>query len=69
MLREQDVVFDPDDVPRLTIAFHAVLHQLGLVDSENGATLKIAKRIVDLATLGKRDPEHLIAATIEALSK
>jgi hypothetical protein len=54
---------------RLTIAYHAVLHQIGLEDCEDGATLKIAKRIVDLATLGKRDPEPLIAATVEALSK
>jgi hypothetical protein len=45
-----------------------VLHQLGLKDCEDGAPVKIAKRIVDLATLGKRDPEHLIAATVEALA-
>jgi hypothetical protein len=27
----------------------------------------VAKRIIDLATLGERDPERLIAATMEAL--
>jgi hypothetical protein len=29
----------------------------------------VAKRIVDFATQGERDPERLTAATVEALSK
>jgi len=69
MLREQGVAFDPDDVTRLTVAYHAVLHQLGLVDQEDGATLLVAKRIVYLASLGERDPERLSAATVQALTK
>jgi hypothetical protein len=43
---------------------HAVLHQLAFVDREDGATLMVAKRIIDLATLGERDPERLMAATM-----
>jgi len=68
-LREQGISFDPDFVKSLTIAYHAVLHQLGLVDHEDGATLLVAKRIVDLALLGERDPERLSAATVQALTK
>src|SRR6516162_9748097 len=30
MLREQGLAFDPEAVARLEIAYHAVLHQLGL---------------------------------------
>ena len=67
MLREQGAAFGPVDVTRLTIAYHAVLHQLGLVDHENGATLIVAKRIVDLASQGERDPERLVATTLEIL--
>ena len=67
--REHTVAFDPDDVTRLTVAYHAVLSQLGLVDKEDAATLLVAKRIIDLASQGERDPERLTAATIEALSK
>jgi hypothetical protein len=37
MLRERRSVFDPDDIAKLDIAFHAVLHQLGLADREDGA--------------------------------
>jgi len=46
-----------------------VLHQLGLADREDGATLIVAKRIIDLAMQGERDPERLTAATVEALKR
>jgi hypothetical protein len=68
-LREQGLAFDPDDLTRLDIAFHAVLHRFGLVDVEDRATLMVAKRIVDLAAQGELDPERLTAATVETLSK
>jgi hypothetical protein len=67
MLREQGVAFDPGDVTRLTIAYGAALHQLGLVDCEDSATLMVAKRIIDLASLGERDSERLVAMTVETL--
>jgi hypothetical protein len=68
-LRERGIAFGPDDVTRLTIAYHAVLHQLGLVEREDGATLLAANRIVEIASQGERDPERLTAATVEALSE
>ena len=69
MLREQGLALDPEAVAQLDIAYHAVLGQLGLADRENGATLTIAKRIVDLAAEGDRDPERLTAATVKAFAK
>jgi hypothetical protein len=69
VLREQRGVFEPDVIAWLDIAYHTVLDRLGLPDREDGATLVVAKRIIDLATQGERDPERLTAATIEALSK
>jgi hypothetical protein len=69
MLREHGGVFQPDDITRLMVAYGAVLHQLGLADREDGATLMVAKRIIDLATQGERDPERLMAAAVEALAK
>jgi hypothetical protein len=68
-LREQGLALDPDEVARLDIAYHAVLHHFRLSDRTDGVTLVIAKRIVDLAAQGERDPERLIAATAESLSK
>jgi len=57
-LREQRRVVDLDEIAKLDIAYHAVLHQLGLADREDGATLIVAKRIIDLAMQGERDPER-----------
>ena len=37
-LLEQGVEFDPDDVTRLDIAYHATVRHLGLVQREDGAT-------------------------------
>jgi hypothetical protein len=69
MLREQGIAFDPEAVAQLDIAYRAVLAQLGLVDHEDSATLTVAKRIVDLAAEGERDPERLTAATVKAFAK
>ena len=69
MLREQGLALDPEAVAQLDIAYHAVLHQLGLVDREDGATLTVAKRIVDLAAEGERDPDRLTAATVKTFAK
>jgi hypothetical protein len=69
MLREQGGAFDPDVVAQLDIAYHTVLHHLGLADREDGATLMVARRVIDLAAQGERDPERLTAGTLEALSR
>jgi hypothetical protein len=68
-LRERRMVMGLYDVTRLTVAYHAVLDQLGLSEREDAATLRVAKRIVDLVAKGERDPERLTAATVKALSK
>jgi hypothetical protein len=69
MLREQGGAFDPEVLGRLDVAYHAVLHQLGLCDREDRATLMVAKRIIDLAAQGERDPERLTAETVAALKR
>jgi hypothetical protein len=68
-LRERRMAMGLYDLTRLTVAYHAVLDQLGLSEREDAATLRVAKRIVDLVAQGERDPERLTAATVEVLSK
>jgi hypothetical protein len=68
LLGEGGGAFDPADVAKLTIAYGAVLQRLNLADRQDGITLMIAKRIIGLATQGERDPERLMARTIEALT-
>jgi hypothetical protein len=67
-LRERRVALGLYDVTRVTVAYHAVLDQLGLSEREDAATLRVAKRIVDLVSQGERDPERLTAATVEAIT-
>jgi hypothetical protein len=69
MLWLRGCVFEPEVITKLTIAYHAVLHQLGLVDREDGATLMVAKLIIDLVAQGERDTERLTAAMVEALTR
>jgi hypothetical protein len=68
MLRERRMALGLYDVTRLTVAYHAVLNQLGLSEREDAATLRVAKLIVDLVAQNERDPERLMAATVEALT-
>ena len=68
-LRERRMALGLYDVTRLTVAYHAVLDQLGLSEREDAATLRVAKQIVDIVAQGERDPERLTAATVEALTK
>ena len=60
--------FDPADVAKLAVAYDLVLHQLDLADRQDAITLMIAERIIRLATQGERDPQRLMARTIEALT-
>jgi hypothetical protein len=60
--------FDPADIAKLAVAYDAVLHRLNLADRQDGITLMIAERIIGLATRGERDPERLMAGTIDALT-
>jgi hypothetical protein len=67
--RERRMALGLYDVTRLTVAYHAVLDQLGLSEREDAATLRVAKQIVDIVAQGERDPERLTAAPVEALTK
>jgi hypothetical protein len=68
-LRERRMALGLYDATRLTVAYYAVLDQLGLSEREDAASLRVAKRIVDIVAKGERDPERLTAATVEALTK
>ena len=68
-LLEQQDSFDPEEMAALANAFEAVLGALGLVNREDPLTFAVAKRIVDLATAGVRDPERLQHLTIQAFSE
>jgi hypothetical protein len=48
--------FGPEDISALISAFEASLNALRLVDRSDPAVLLVAKRVIDLARDGNRDP-------------
>jgi len=62
-------VFTPDDVVMLGNVFEDVLQTFGLVDRKDPLTEMVAKKLVELATSGIRDPARLKALTIQAFTQ
>ena len=69
LIREQRASFDPEAVAAMTAAYHAILKELRLSDREDAGTLMVAKRVIEVAALGERDPQRLADATLELLSR
>jgi len=59
--------FGPDEITILTSAFDDALRRLRLADRADPATEVVAKKIIELAKEGERDPERLRKRAIEAL--
>jgi len=55
--------FEPEEVAMLGSVFEEVLQTLGLVDRQDLATEMVAKKLVELANAGLRDPDRLKALT------
>jgi hypothetical protein len=68
ILRRQGV-FAPDEVAMLGNVFEDVLRTLELVDRKDPMTEMVAKKLVELATPGLRDPARLKALTIQAFTQ
>ena len=51
--------FGPDEIKVLSTAFEEALRELRLVDRTDPATQLVAKRIIELAQQGERDPIRL----------
>jgi hypothetical protein len=68
LLQRQDS-FDSDEVAVLGNVFDAVLRALGLVDRREPMTTVVAKKLLELASAGVRDPERLKHLTLQAFSE
>jgi hypothetical protein len=62
-------VFGPDEITVLTTAFEDTLRTLRLVDRADPATEIIARKIIELAAQGERDPVRLRERAIQFLSQ
>jgi hypothetical protein len=60
--------FGPDEIRVLTIAYEEALRTLRLKDRADPATEMIAKKIIELAQRGERDPARLREHALRCLS-
>jgi hypothetical protein len=58
-LIRQEAVFSPEEVSVITKAFDAALQSLGLVNRSDPVAETVARKIIDLARMGERDPDRL----------
>ena len=63
----KDSAFGPDEIKVLSSAFEAALRDLNLVDRADPATELVAKRIIELAQQGERDPLRLREGAVRGL--
>ena len=62
----QQEAFGPDAVAVLAVALEDALHQLRLVDRNDPAVTMVAKRIIELARQGERDPIRLREQAVQS---
>jgi hypothetical protein len=60
--------FSPEDVTSLVAAFEDTLSALGLVNRKDPAVLIVARRILDLARDGERNPARLRDRAVQSFS-
>jgi hypothetical protein len=68
-LLQRQGVFTPEELTVLSNVFEDVLATLGLVDRKDPMTELVAKKVIELATAGIREPNRLKALTLGAFTQ
>jgi hypothetical protein len=67
LLEGELAAFGPDDIHVLIAAFQDILRELQLVDHSDPAVTIVARRVIDFARRGERDPARLRDAVLKSL--
>ena len=59
------IAFDPETIEVLGAAFERALQSLRLADRSDLATELLAKKMIEVAQQGERDPERLCERTLQ----
>jgi hypothetical protein len=62
----QDGAFSPEDITALAAAFEVTLQTLGVRDRKHPTVMLVAKRVVELARRGERNPKLLQDAVLKS---
>jgi hypothetical protein len=65
----EGAVFDPKAIEAMSAAFNAVCDSLQLINRDDPLTQIIARKVVELAGTGERDPESLRDMVLLALKE
>ena len=69
LLVEEKTFFSPEDITALATAFEDTLRALRLADRNDPIVLMVAKKVIELARQGERNPERLRALVISQFEK
>ena len=64
-----DCAFDPETIEVMVTAFEEALRELRLTDRADPLTETVARKIIELAQRGERDPSRLREHAVHSLSK
>jgi hypothetical protein len=62
-------VFEPQQIGAMTAAFEAVCRSLQLVDRTDPLIEIVARKVIEIARTGERDPDRLRALVLEEFSR
>jgi hypothetical protein len=62
----RDGAFGPEDITTLTAAFEDTLLVLGVHDRQHPTAMLVAKRVIELARQGERNPKLLRDAVLKS---
>ena len=63
----EEAVFPPEDIAAMTTAYDAALQLLRLTGRADPVTEIVAKKIIEIARSGERDPAKICARAIKEL--
>jgi hypothetical protein len=65
----QNSGFDPESIKVMTAAYETAREQLGLKDRSDPLTELVARKIIEIAQTGVRDPSQLCERALSAIGK
>jgi hypothetical protein len=65
----QNSGFDPESIKVMTAAYETARGQLGLTDRSDPLTELVARKIIEIAQTGVRDPAQLCERALSAIGK
>jgi hypothetical protein len=69
LLEGERAAFGPDDISAITAAFEQALRELRLIDRGDPAVALVARRMIEFAKRGERDPTRLRESVLKSLAE